>query len=229
MPRPRAALLDLDGTLVDSNDAHAFAWRDACQAVGREVALEQVRPLIGMGGDRLVGHLLGLTPNHPLARQVRTLRKQLFRARYLPTVEPFPRARELVERIGAEGYRRVVATSASEDDLAPLLRAAELEDLLEDATTADDVDGPSKPAPDILLAACAQAGVAPADAILLGDTPYDVWAGAQAGVRVVALRCGGWGNTLLGGAEAIYQDPADLLRHFDASPFKRRRRRRRAA
>ncbi len=214
----RAVILDVDGTLIDSNEAHAQAWVDAGRELGYPVQYVVVRTLIGMGGDRVTPRVTGLDPGSPEAERVRDRRGEIFRERYLPRLCAFPRTRELLERLRADGLRLVVASSASPRDLQALLRQAGIHDLVDGATSAGDVDR-SKPAPDAVQTALAAAGCPPAEAIMLGDTPYDVEAAQRAGVPIVALRCGGWGDRDLEGAAAIFADPADLLAHYDDSPF----------
>jgi HAD superfamily hydrolase (TIGR01509 family) len=219
MSRPRAVILDVDGTLIDTNDAHAHAWVDVCNEFGYPVGFGRVRELIGMGGDRVLPALTGLAEESPIGQEMKERRGKAFRERYLPSCAPFPCARELLERMTEDGLRLVVATSASPDDMAALLKAAGVDDLIEAKTSSADADR-SKPAPDIVEAALQNAGCAPAQAVMLGDTPYDVKAANRAGVRCVALRSGGWDDDALRDAAAIYQDTADLLAHYDQSPFK---------
>jgi phosphoglycolate phosphatase-like HAD superfamily hydrolase len=216
--QPRAALLDVDGTLIDTNDAHAHAWVDACNEAGYPVAFGEVRRMIGMGGDRVLPALTGLAEDSEAGERLTRRRGEIFRARYLPSCGPFPGARALLQRMGEAGLVRVVATSASEKDLAALLDRAGLAGLVDGATTSAQADA-SKPAPDIVEAALQQAGVSASQALMLGDTPYDVKAAARAGVRCVAVRSGGWDDEHLQGAAAIYDDVADLLAHYDDSPF----------
>lgn len=219
----RAALLDLDGTLVDSNEQHARAWVETFAEAGRPVPFEAVWPLIGMGGDNLVLVLQGLVPDDPRSRALRERRKVIFAARHLSSVRAQPGARDLLQRLSDEGLRRVIATSASGEDLERLLDVAGVADLVEGCTTADDVDA-TKPAPDVVQAALGRAGCRPEEAVLIGDTPWDVAAAARAGVATIGLRCGGWCEHGLRGAVAVYDDPADLVRRFDTSPLARRRR-----
>lgn len=214
----RAALLDVDGTLVDSNDAHARAWVDALGEAGIRVEAERVRPLIGMGGDKLIPEISDLDPESPEAKRISERRAEIFRERYLPTLRPVPGARELLERLRADGYRLVVATSSKRQELEGLLNVAGIADLVDDATTADDADE-SKPDPDIVHAALGKAGVPPHRAFMLGDTPYDVEAAQRASVGIVAVRSGGWGDHELQGALAVYDTPADLLADYEKSPF----------
>jgi HAD superfamily hydrolase (TIGR01509 family) len=216
--RPRAVILDVDGTLIDTNDAHAHAWVDVCREFGHEVAFGHVRRMIGMGGDRVLPSLTGLSDESETGEQIKTRRGEIFRERYLPSCQPFPQAREMLERFAADGMQLVVATSASKDDMAALLKAAGIADLVDAKTSSSDAEH-SKPAPDIVEAALANAGCEAAEAVMLGDTPYDVEASGRAGVRCVALRCGGWDDAALKDAVAIYQDPADLLAHYETSPF----------
>jgi HAD superfamily hydrolase (TIGR01509 family) len=218
MSKPRAVILDVDGTLIDTNDAHAHAWVEACHEFGHEVAFGEVRRMIGMGGDRVLPRLTGEEEESEAGKKMKERRGEIFRERYLPSCQPFPRARELLERFRDEGLELVVATSASRDDMAALLKAANVADLVDAKTSSSDAEQ-SKPAPDIVEAALANAGCAPAEAMMLGDTPYDVEASARAGVRCVALRCGGWDDAALSAAAAIYQDAADLLAHYETSPF----------
>jgi HAD superfamily hydrolase (TIGR01509 family) len=214
----RAAVLDIDGTLIDSNDAHAQAWVDVGKEMGYDIDFDHVRRLIGMGGDKVVPRITGLDDESDEAEKVKKRRGEIFQERYLPTLKPFPRARELLERFQADGLALVVATSASKDDMGLLLEKAGIKDLIEEKTSQGDVEA-SKPDPDIVEAAVEKAGCEPAEAVMLGDTPYDVEASRRAGVPCVALRCGGWGDEDLRDAVAIYDDPADLLANYDRSPF----------
>jgi HAD superfamily hydrolase (TIGR01509 family) len=220
LSRPRAVILDVDGTLIDSNDAHAAAWVDACREAGHEIAFDTVRRLIGKGGDKVLPELTGIEEDTPQGRRISQRRGDIFRTRYLPGLRPFPRARDLLLRMKADGLALVVASSAGSEDLGLLLDQAGVRDLIEEQASSSDA-GESKPDPDIVQAALRSAGAAPAEAVMLGDTPYDVESAGRAGVRCVALRCGGWDDAGLRGAVAIYDDPADLLRRYDESPFAR--------
>lgn len=215
---PRGVLLDVDGTLLRSNEAHARAFAEALQAAGHDVGWERVLPLIGMGSDRLLPELTGLEADSPEGERIVAEKKRRFEAAYLERLEPTPGARELVARLRAAGLRLVVATSAGRDEMRALLAQGGLDDLLPRRTSADDADE-SKPAPDIVEAALEEAGLTAAEAVMLGDTPYDVEAASRAGVRCVAVRCGGWDDRGLDGAVAVYDDPSDILLHFDRSPF----------
>lgn len=218
--RAKAVLLDVDGTLIDSNDAHARAWVDVGREFGFDIGFAHVRRLIGMGGDKVLPAVTGLQEDDPLGRRIRDRRGEIFRGAYLPELKPFPRARELLERMRDDGWTLAVATSASSEDMDALLRQAGIRDLIEEKASSGDADE-SKPDPDIVQAALREAGARPEEAIMLGDTPYDVEASGRAGVRCVALRCGGWGDADLRGAVAVYDDPADLLARYAESPFAR--------
>lgn len=213
-----AVLLDVDGTLIDSNDAHAQAWVDTGREFGYEIPFDRVRWLVGMGGDKVLPELTGLQEKSEEGARVLKRRGEIFRREYLPKLKPFPHAHELLERFADDGYKLVVATSASEEDLDALLEQGGFADIIRKATSSDDADE-SKPAPDIVQAALKKAGVSAGNAIMLGDTPYDVAAAGRAGVVVVALRCGGWQDEDLHGAASIYDDPADLLTRYSMSIF----------
>jgi haloacid dehalogenase superfamily, subfamily IA, variant 1 with third motif having Dx(3-4)D or Dx(3-4)E len=215
----RGIILDIDGTLVDSNDAHAKAWVEALAEHGINVSFEQVRRLIGMGGDKLLPKVAGTSEDSPLGKAISQRRGEIFKTRYLPHIKAFPRTRELLLRMRDDGLKLVVASSAKEDELKPLLEIAGAADLIEEKTSSDDADN-SKPDPDIVKAALDSADLSADEALMLGDTPYDIEAATRAGVKVIAFRCGGWDDAELAGAMAIYDGPADLLAHYDESPLK---------
>ena len=215
---PRAVIFDVDGTLVDSNDAHAHAWVEAAAERGFSITFEEVRSLIGMGGDKVLPLLTGLSEEDPEGHELKEHRGEVFRERWLPKVKAFPGVRELALRLQEAGIKLVVASSASEEDLSELLERAGVADLVESSTSSDDAEE-SKPDPDIVQAALARCGCAPHEAVMVGDTPYDVEACQRAGVPIVGVRCGGWSAEALAGAVAVYEDPADLLAHFEASPL----------
>lgn len=214
-------LFDVDGTLVNSNDAHAHAWVRAFAEHDINVTFEAVRRLIGMGGDQLMPRVSGIDADSPAGERIRESRAAIFMRDYLPQLTPFTDAGALVSAIAARGYRSVAASSASKDELAPLLSIAGAERLLDAATSSDDAER-SKPHPDIVTAALERAHASADEAVLIGDTPYDIEAGARAGVRVIAFRCGGWHDAELAGAVACYDGPWDLLARLESSPIARR-------
>ena len=213
-----AVILDIDGTLVDSNDAHAAAWVDAFREAGVTVDPERVRRAIGMGGDKLLPYVSGFSESSSTGNRVSERRAEIFKERYLPSLRGFPRVRELMHRFLKDGFRLAVASSAKEDELGPLLERANIADLVRLRTSSDDADR-SKPDPDIVHAAIEQTRAARDEIVMLGDTPYDVRAAQRAGIAVVALECGGWAGEDLEGAIAVYADPADLLVAYERSIF----------
>jgi HAD superfamily hydrolase (TIGR01509 family) len=214
----RAVLLDVDGTLVDSNDAHAFAWVDAFVEHGVSVSFEAVRRCIGMGGDKLMPAVSGLADDSPLGQKIGTRRGEIFQAVYLPSLKPFPGARDLVAALKERGLTVVAASSAKKDELRKLLEVAGVRELLDEKTSSDDAEE-SKPDPDIIHAALSRAETAPGDAIMIGDTPYDIEAAGKAGVLTIAFRSGGWSDFDLREAIAVYDGPADLLARLADSPL----------
>lgn len=218
MARIRGVLLDIDGTLLDSNRAHARAFVDAFAERGVDVPLAKVERLIGMGGDKLVEAAAGVSAESDDGKAVRKRKKALFRERYVDTLGPTPGARALLERLRALGQKLVVATSAEGDELDALLDRAGVRDLIEASATSSDAEE-SKPDPDIVEAAAKRARLPARELIMLGDTPYDVEAAQRASVAIVALRCGGWDTQALRGAAAVFDDPAALLAALDTLPF----------
>lgn len=215
----RGVLLDVDGTLIDSNDAHASSWADAFREFGRaEVDFDRVRPLIGMGGDKLLPRLTGLDHDSDLAQRITERRTELFNTAYLPKLRAFPCVHELLKRFKSDGLSLIVATSAKREELNKLLEQAGLGELIDRKTSSSDADR-SKPDPDIIHAALERGKLSAAEAVMVGDTPYDVEAAEHAGVKCVALRCGGWDDRALGRAVEIYDDAAHLLAAYHHSFF----------
>jgi HAD superfamily hydrolase (TIGR01549 family) len=217
----KAVIFDIDGTLVDSVDLHAHAWQAAFKHFGREIPYEQVRHQIGKGGDQLLPVFFTKEELAKFGKELEKYRSDLYKREYLPRVHAFPKVRELFERIRADGKQIALASSAKEDELKVYKKIAQINDLVAEQTSADDADQ-SKPQPDIFQAALDQLDdVAPDETIVVGDTPYDAEAAGKAGLRTIGVRCGGFPEAELraAGCIAIYQDPADLLAHYDESPI----------
>jgi HAD superfamily hydrolase (TIGR01509 family) len=216
----RAVLLDVDGTLVDSNDAHADAWMRAFTEHGVTVDRDHVRRCIGMGGDKLMPEVSGIGEDSRQGAAIAARRGEIFQREFLPLLQPLRDAARLVAALQDRDLRVVAASSAKADELKPLLAIAGAERLMDAATSSDDAEE-SKPDPDIVQAALRKAGAAAGEALLIGDTPYDIEAARRSGVRTIAFRCGGWTDPDLAGASAIYDGPWDLLARLDDSPLVR--------
>ena len=212
------AILDIDGTLIDSNNAHALAWRDALLEAGRDLDINVIRPLVGMGADKILPALLGQDERSEEGKRIAIRRGEIFRAKYLPGIKPFPAAGQLVAKMRNHGLGLAIGTSARRADLHALLEILGIADLVDAEITRDDASH-SKPDPDVICAALNRLGVPAQQVLMLGDTPYDIEGAARAGVRTVAVRCGEWSDDSLSAAIAIYDDPQDLLHRFDCSPF----------
>jgi len=203
-------LFDVDGTLIDSNGAHASAWTQALQHQGFRVRLEDVRRRIGMGGDKLLPAVAGIAEDSEEGKAVVSEKKAIFSS-LLPALQSTPGARALVEHLAASGVDLVIATSADDKELDAVLTQAGVADLFPTRTSKDDANE-SKPDPDIVQAALHKAQARPERTVMIGDTPYDIEAAARAGIVCVALRSGGgWSDSELFAALALFDDPADLL------------------
>lgn len=212
-------LLDIDGTLLYSNDQHARAFILAAEEMGiPHPGFDAVRRMIGMGGDKLVPRAFGFELESPQGKEIDERKGRIFRSRFGPELQPTEGARTLVERLKADGLRLIVATSAGEDDLELLLGRAGVADLIDDCTSSSDVEE-SKPAPDLIHAAVELAGAPPERCLMIGDTPYDVEAAGRAGVRIIGVRTGGWSETELAGSIAVYDHPAAILANYDRGSF----------
>ncbi len=213
-----AVLFDVDGTLVDSNDAHAHAWVAAFAEEGIEIDFMHVRRCIGMGGDKLMPAVSGVEEDSAAGAAIARRRSTIFAERFLPHLKSFRDAGRLVAELKARGYTTVAASSAKRQELQPLLALAGADGLMDASASGDDARN-SKPDPDIIQAALKRAKTSPNNAVMIGDTPYDVEACRRAGVAIIAFRCGGWLDNDLRGALAIYDGPWDLLSRLKDSPL----------
>ncbi len=218
-----SVIFDIDGTLVDSVDLHAEAWREALERFGKKVSFAEVRRQIGKGGDQLMPVFLSREELQNFSDELEQYRSDLFKKEFLPRVKAFPDVRQLFQRISEDDKRIALASSAKGDELKTYKAIAGIEDLVETETSSDDADR-SKPYPDIFQAALAQLGdVRPDNVVVVGDTIYDAEAAGKAHLRTIGVMCGGWSEEDLrrAGCIAVYRDPADLLNGYDASPISR--------
>jgi HAD superfamily hydrolase (TIGR01509 family) len=218
--RLKAVLFDVDGTLVDSNDAHAQAWVKAFTEHGVTVDPAHVRRCIGMGGDKLMPEVSGLEEDSSKGSAIVKRRGEIFTQQFLPTLQPFTDSDRLVAAVKHRGLTAVAASSAQEDELKAILKIAGADSLMDAATSSDDAEE-SKPEPDIIEAALKRARASASEAVMIGDTPYDIEAASRAGVAAIAFRSGGWSDADLKGAVAIYDGPWDLLARITDSPLVR--------
>lgn len=210
----RGLLLDLDGTLIDSNDQHAEAWQKAFAHFGRIYPVDLVRTQIGKGGDYLVPDLLSAKEVREIGEELPEYRSRLFRDSYRESVRPFPKVREALETFRDHGLRMVLASSSNEEDLDWFVELLGIADLLDGRTTADDVDAP-KPAPDIFAAALRMLDMPAEDVLVVGDTPWDILAAHRNGLAIAAVRSGGFPSETLGKAEIIVDDIHELATHWE--------------
>jgi HAD superfamily hydrolase (TIGR01509 family) len=217
---PKAALFDIDGTLVDSNELHVLAWLRAFAASGYDVEKDAVRAQIGKGADMLIPAIL----SHVSRAEHETLAQahaDIFQTNYRDEIRVFPGAAELLKALHGAGIQVALASSAQEKELQHHIRLLGVGAFLSATCSSDDVQR-SKPAPDIFAAVLAKLpSVRAEEALAVGDTPYDVESAAKCGIRTIALRTGPFDDRAFeaAGALAIYDSVADLLADLPQSPF----------
>lgn len=205
-------LLDLDGTMIDTNHLHTVAWWRALRRHGHTVAMQAVFDCIGMGGDKLMSRLIG----EPDA-QVEAAWSEEFHRLY-EDVSPLPGARRMAQRFAEAGHTVVLATSAPEEDLSRARELLDIDEWLAGATASDDAEG-SKPDPDIFDVALDRFDLDPSATLAVGDTIWDAEAAAAAGIGFIGVETGGHHPTELRrrGAIAVYADARAIADEFDAS------------
>ena len=214
---PAAAILDIDGTLVDTNYHHAIAWYRAFKQEGRILPIWRIHRSIGMGGDQLVSALAGEEFDREKGRDVRSSEKALYMA-LIEEVRPLAGARELIAELKGRGLTVVLASSAKAQEVEHYLDLLGARELADDWTTSADVEA-TKPEPDLVQAAVAKAGGGAA--VMLGDSVWDCEAAGRAGVQTVAVLTGGFSEHELreAGAVAVFESLGDLLEHLDETPL----------
>jgi len=215
-----AVLLDFDGTLIDSNHAHAVAWRDYLEKeTGLDLPASRLGMMIGMGGDKILTELFGDRFSPKQMKKMGEARDELYLKEQWSRVQPVPGAYQFVQNLYSRGYKVVLATSMSNELLETAYKLFPIQPFILGATTADMAEE-SKPSPDIFSAAMKKYALAPARTAVVGDSPYDIAAAKEALCRsTIAVRTGDFPDAVLATAAAIYDSVSQLDREFDSSPL----------
>lgn len=210
-----AVIFDVDGTLVDSVDYHAEAWQKAFAHFGRDVAFDEIRSQIGKGGDQLMPVFLSKPMLERDGKAIEQYRTGLFGREYMARIKGFPQVRALFDRLKTDGKLIALASSCKAEELKTYKKIAKIDDMDLVETTSDDAER-SKPHPDIFRAALDRLGLPAKTCVVVGDTPYDAEAARKAGIRTTGVLCGGFSDFDIraGGASQIFEDPADILDHY---------------
>jgi HAD superfamily hydrolase (TIGR01509 family) len=214
------AILDIDGTLVDTNYHHTIAWARALQRFDIDVALWRIHRHIGMGGDQVVTSLCGQEVEDEHGDEIRSAESEEYE-RLIGEVHPMQGARDLIIALRDRGHSVVLASSAKEDEVDVYLDLLGAREVVDAWTTSADVES-TKPAPDLVHAALEKTGDAPTEAVMVGDTPWDVEAASKAGVETITVITGGFSEQELteAGAVAVFESVSELLERLDETRLK---------
>ena len=213
------AILDIDGTLVDTNYHHAIAWHRALRGHGHPIALWRIHRHIGMGGDQIVGALAGEEVEESDGDSIRAAEGEAY-AELIGEVEPMAGARGLIEDLREEGHSVVLASSAKADEVDHYLNLLDARELVDAWTTSADVER-TKPEPDLIRAALEKAG-GRGPAVMIGDSVWDVKAATAAGIPTLAVLTGGFSEEELkeAGAVDVFESLVELRERLDATPLR---------
>lgn len=220
MSKYLCALLDIDGTLVDSNDFHVAAWYEGIRECGFHASKEAIHSQIGKGADNLLPYLFPYS--HEWQRKdMEKGHDRIFREKFLERVAPFPDATNFIKWLHGHGIKTILASSAGRADLDHYIALLNIKGVLAGVVCGDDVDH-SKPNGDIFAAALAKARADAGQALAIGDSPYDVISAGRSRIRTIALLSGGFPFKVLQNTDplAIYENVSDLLQNIESSPFK---------
>jgi HAD superfamily hydrolase (TIGR01509 family) len=213
-------LLDIDGTLIDSNEAHARAWVDLLERYDAAIPLSRMRLMIGMGGDKILERIYGEKPDEKKIEKMGAERDEIFVSQYLPDVKVLPGAPDFVRTMYTKGLRVVLATSARETLLGDFRAMLQIDDWCHGFVTSTDVEA-SKPEPDILIAGIKKYGFDRNRTVMIGDSPYDIEAARAVPCRSIAVRTGGFPAQMLELADEQYESVLELSRLMPQSILMR--------
>ncbi len=212
--RLQALLLDIDGTIIDSNDKHAECWVEAFAHFGKEVPWDVIRSQIGKGGDLLVPDTLNAREMREIGDELKEYRGELWKREYMESVRPFPGAVEAMRAVHERGVKIAFASSSNPDEVEYYVELLGVDDLLKGTTSKKDAKF-SKPYPEIFQAALERVKSDPARTLVVGDTPYDILAAHRMAVAIAAVRCGGFPEESLAKAEFLFDDVAQLAKELE--------------
>jgi HAD superfamily hydrolase (TIGR01549 family) len=209
------AILDVDGTLVDTNYHHALAWHRALHAHGHQVQMWKVHRHIGMGGDQILDALIGEKAAAEQGDAIREAEADAYKE-LIDEVEPLEGARELIEQLKGEGSTVILASSAKEEEIEHYVDLLDARELVDDWTTSADVES-TKPDPDLIHAALEKATDGK-PSVMVGDSVWDVKAAKAAGLPTLAVLTGGFSEAELrdAGASQVVESISDLRFDPDA-------------
>lgn len=213
------AILDIDGTLVDTNYQHAIAWYRAFRRHGIILPVWRIHRHIGMGGDQMIAALTDERTENELGETLRDTEKDVY-SELIDEVEPMEGARDLISELGERSHLVVLASSAKEEEVEHYLDLLDARELADAWTSSADVES-TKPAPDLVHSAVEKIGGSTDDAVMIGDTPWDVKAAERAGVGTLAVLTGGFAIEELreSGARDVFESVAELRSALDRTPL----------
>jgi HAD superfamily hydrolase (TIGR01509 family) len=217
----KAVIFDVDGTLIDSVDFHAEAWRQALAEFGHTPTYAAIRAQIGKGGDQLMPMFLSPDEIHSQGAKIESLRSLIFTKKFSPRIGPFAKVRELFEKLRKNDFKIALGSSAKKDELPIYKEICRIGDLVDAETSAEDVNA-SKPQPDVFLAVLDRlGGISSEKCLVVGDSPYDAEAARSAGIKSIGVLSGGFAerDLLKAGCVAVYKNVQELLESYDKSPF----------
>ena len=210
----KAVLLDIDGTLVDSNDKHTDCWVEAFAHFDKQVAWDVIRGQIGKGGDLLVPDTLNAREMQQFGEQVKQYRGELWKEQYMRHVQPFPGAVAAIRELHERGIKVALASSSNPDEVEYYVELLGVGELLAGTTSKEDAEF-SKPSPEIFQAALERVKSDPARSLAVGDTPYDILAAHRTPVPIAAVLCGGFPRESLTKAEFLFDDLPAMVKELD--------------
>jgi len=210
----QAALVDIDGTLIDSNDRHTDCWVEAFAHFGKAIEWQTVREQIGKGGDLLVPDTLNAREMREIGEKLKKHRGELWKEKYMSTMRPFEGAVEALRELRERGVKIALASSSNPDEVEYYVELLGVGDLLEGTTSKEDAEF-SKPSPEIFRAALERVKSDPARTLAIGDTPYDILAAHRTPVPIAAVLCGGFPRESLAKAEFLFDDVRDLVKELE--------------
>jgi HAD superfamily hydrolase (TIGR01549 family) len=209
-----AILLDIDGTLVDSNDKHTDCWVEAFAHFGKQVAWGDIRGQIGKGGDLLVPDTMNAREMQKFGEKLKKYRGELWKEKYMDGVRPFPGAVEAIRVLHDRGVKLALASSSNPDEVEYYVELLGVDDLLKGTTSKEDAEF-SKPSPEIFRAALERVKSDPARTLAVGDTPYDILAAHRTPVPIAAVLCGGFPRESLTKAEFLFDDVPAMVKELE--------------